>query len=436
MIPKSGIELKKMSVYVSVACIIIGGVVIRPLTLLAFLCCIAIVFFKNSRSELYSFFFFLMPFASIFKLSPGSTSLLTYVLLIFELKLILSERRLPKTFLAAWLLYSIYVIIGMGNAYTDAIKQAMIPVFLFFGMKKECRKYIRTHSLMYTDAVIFSSFVGIFRNQIPNLASFVNLKSARMDSAVYIDRFAGLWGDPNYYTNNLVLAFTLTIYFQIKGEYSFTRALMYYMALTVFGAMTGSKSFLLMLCFVLIVIIVESFKNKRYVLGFTFSVFCAVGIVLVLNGSITAFNTTLERLTSSTSSLSSFTTLRSDLWEKYISAFWEHPFKTIIGNGLGQDYTFTAPHNTIIDYIDLYGIVGSTLFIIACNVAIIDKGASRHSLNYIPAISLFIMYFSLSMIRFFDYPFQLTLACMLIFKNDMDMEEFRIGKESRALPRI
>lgn len=186
MIPKSGIELKKISVYVSIACIIIGGVVVRPLTLLAFLCCIAIVFFKNSRSDLYSFFFFLMPFASIFKLSSGSTSLLTYVLLIFELKLILSERRLPKSFLAAWLLYSIYVIVGMGNAYTDAIKQAMIPVFFFFGMKKECRNYIRTHSLMYSNDDQYADEVLIGKTP----EEFVNL--IRNADYVLTDSFHGL----------------------------------------------------------------------------------------------------------------------------------------------------------------------------------------------------------------------------------------------------
>lgn len=421
---------RNVAIFLSITCIIVGGVVVRPLMYLAFLYCVGLVVFTKSNAEIYSLLYFLLPFATIFKFYPGSTSLLTFVLLIYELRLIIAQREFPKDFFLFWFLYFVYVLIGMGSAYTDAVKQIFIPIFFFFGMQDNIRKSVKTYSIAYTNAVIITSILAIFRHQIPNLESFVNVKTTRMDVEVFVQRFSGLWGDPNYYSTNLILAFTLTMYFHLKGIYSFKRAMLYYSALTVFGAMTGSKTFLIMLGIVFIFLIIEAFKNGRYVIGLICISAGASVVFLVLNGTITAFNTTIDRLINSADSLSSLTTFRSDLWINYLNTFLEYPLKALIGNGLGKGYTYTAPHNTIIDYIDIYGLIGSGLFLLTCYTVIREKAAAKRLLNYIPAIALFILYCTLSMIRYFDYPFQITIVCMLIYSAHM--EEFD-NEEGRSV---
>lgn len=428
-------DLKKKIMFASTVILITSGVVVRPLMYLAFLYCAFLVVFVKDVSKVYSLMYFLMPFATIFKISPGATSLLTYVLLLFELKLLVTKRQLPRGFLLFWYFYSAYILIGMGTAYTDAIKQTFIPIFFYFGLQDEIKDSVESHSKAYIDAIILSSVLGVYRDQVPNLTSFVNMKSARMDVNVIVQRFSGLWEDPNYYSTNLILALTLTIFFHIKGMYSFRRTIIYYAALILFGAMTGSKTFLLMLCVIYLFLIVETFKNRRYFLCGACVCVGLVGVILVLNGTITAFNTTIERLVSSSSSLSSLTTFRSDLWINYLTTFFDHPIKALLGNGLGIDYTYTAPHNTFIDYIDLYGIIGSGLFLLTCYFAVRGKRFVRHFANFMPAVALIVLYCTLSMIRYFDYPFHITIACMLIYSVCME-DCIKDEKKDWSLPCI
>lgn len=396
--------------------LLIMGVFFRPLTILAFIIAAVWIVIEDDYSKLYVFLFFLMPYAGIFKYTNGSSSLFTYLELIIVLKLLV-YRKYTRNFFFAWFLFSIYVFLGMGNEYNTAIKQMCIPVLFYNCLQDEIRGDLSTYIKAYSISVFISSFLGVFKRYLPALAALVNSKQTRMDSTqlIYADRFSGLWGDPNYYSVNILLCLGLIIFLHIKGLIKPFWAFLGYSLIVVFGAMTGSKSFILVLALVLILFFFELLKNKRYAIASILAAGCITCIYLALNGNIEIFNTTLTRLSSVTSA-ADLTTERSTLWMLYLKNFWNHPFKAMIGIGVGGEYSFyNAPHNTYIDFIEVFGVIGTLLFTLCMLFSCDNKPRERKFVNWIPMIILLIMYFSLSMITYLDFVFQLMLAVMSVY---------------------
>lgn len=389
--------------------LIVSGVVARPVELMAFLLAIFVVLMSKEQEDIL-LLFFLFPFATIFKLSPGSGSLFTYIELLVVCKFLFTKK-INKNVFIGWIFYSIYVIIGMGNAITDGIKQVILPLLVYYIIKYSKKDALKRYSEYYIVAVIMSSFLGYFQKYIPNLSAFINTKQDHLGHGEYITRFSGLWGDPNYYTVNLILCLTIIIYYLSKKVYSVKKVIIFSISLIGFGALTGSKSFLLMLGVISIWMIICLIKQKRYFLAFIGISIIFTFAILLFSGQLTMFANVLTRLNETKGDI---TTGRALLWVKYIVYFIEHPFKLLVGNGLGKGYTFTAPHSIYIDYIDFYGILGTIIFIICIYQCIKKYNKKISFINYMPLLGLLILYANLSMIRYLDYGFQLSIALAFI----------------------
>lgn len=401
------------------AILIIGGVAVRPLMYMAFLFVFGYVLLNIRNDNSFTLMFFLMPVATVFKLSAGSISLYTYIQLVLEIILIIrNHNRFSKKFFLFYFLYAGYVFVGIGTSITDGVKQIFWPILVYFCLRPEYNYAKEKYAESYALGVILSSVTGWLMNYIPNMTNFVTTKTEHVAGGLSYSRFAGLWGDPNYYCVNVILAFTLVMYFHIKGKIPTLHATIYYACLIVFGAISGSKMFLFMIVLVLIWFIIELFKNRKYGLGFLFILIGIVGIILVLNGTISVFDTAIQRLLRNNSSLSGITTYRSDLWLQYISEFFSRPIKFLVGNGIGTAYTFTAPHNTYIDYLDFYGILGTAIFVLMLHYALYTYPKAKKLLNYLPLIALLICWFALSMIRYLDFGWQMTLALLIVFDTN------------------
>ena len=77
---------------------------------------------------------------------------------------------------------------------------------------------------------------------------------------------------------------------------------------------------------------------------------------------------------SNTSNLSDFTTGRIDLWSKYLEALTDDPLLLLFGKGFTSVLIFDkASHNTIIQVIYQFGLIGSGFLIawIVCSVRIL-----------------------------------------------------------------
>lgn len=388
------------------------------------------ILIEKDDSCIFAVLFFCLSFANAFKLSANSASLFTYVQLFFVIKLLFTKKY-QRNFLIAIILYTVYIFIGMGNEYSDAIKQVSFPILIYCCMKPDVLNDTASHLKNYAFGVICSSIVGLFRDNIPNLITLVNQKVSRMEYEVYIDRFSGLIGDPNYYSINLILAFILIIFLYMKGKISSITMYVVCISIIIFGAMTGSKTFLLMLVIIFIFMLIEMFKHKKYITAIICTIIIIVGIVLVVSGKISIFNIVIERLNNATS-ISELTTERTDIWLMYTNNIFAHPLETFIGNGFGKGYTFNRyPHNTYLDFINILGICGIYIFLYTWRCAVSFYKRSKNLLNYIPLIIILMMYFSISMLSHYDMIYHIMLITLVIFFNEDNLKRINTNfKES------
>ena len=262
--------------------LIIVGVIFRPITILTFILMSVFVIKENKKDYIFAILFFCMPFASAFKISDNSASLFTFFQLLVVVKFLLCNKVQRKFFLV-FFIYAIYLVIGGWGAFVEVVKQLSFPLLFYFCMNDKVLKRTDWCAEWYCKGIIISSFVGMFKDYIPNMNTIVNEKVTRVAYEVYINRFSGLFGDPNYYSVNLMLAFVLLFFLFLKKKIKGKIAYGSFIAIIVFGAMTGSKTFLLMLVIVAGFTIIELIKDRQYVMGVFLIISAMVGIMMVLS---------------------------------------------------------------------------------------------------------------------------------------------------------
>lgn len=404
------------SMLTAIAVLIVIGIVIRPVMIVAFILSLIVALSERDEYRVIGLLIFLFPFAYIFKLSRESVSLFTFLMLIVLAVMLVKRRSVDKQFFIVWVLYSVYVISGQGSI-SDLIKQIMIPVLIYIAMLPENRCHAIEYAKLYISSILAVSFLGYFKNYIPNMSSMIVYKAENLGYGQQLERFSGVWGDPNYYSVNLILAFTITIILHLKKRINPILAFGIYGLLTLFGALTGSKSFLLMVALAYIWLIIEAFKHKRFIFGTILLLASAIAVSFILSGRIGLFDSVLLRI-SRANSINELSTGRIGLWKMYIDAFFSDPLKMLFGNGMEKMFTYTTPHNTYLDYIDVFGIIGSTLFAMTIYYTTRKSEKTQGIIYKLPFWVLIIMFFSLSMLRYLDLSYQLLLAIVFMYYHE------------------
>ena len=408
--------------------LITAGVPFRPIMFAAIVFCGFAVIFINNPKTVICMMFTWLSFSTIFKLSVGATSIFTYLQLIVILKFLITKRKVDTRFFLYWFLLAAYVFVGGVGSLRDSIKFAIIPLMIYMFARETDGKDINRVSYYYLLGVFTSTIVSFFRNYIPNMATFVGLKYVNLTFTSSgwqrADRLGALWGDPNYYSVHLILAIAILIVWYSQERIKLPWFIVGYSALAVFGGLTGSKSFLIMFAILTILIVYVTFKNKKYYLGFFFFILIILAALLLLTGYFDIFSTVLKRL-STAENVSDVTTGRLDLWFEYFNIFFSRPVKALFGNGINNGFTLTTPHNTIIDTLDLLGLVGTVIFYICLYLSIsttwttIDK--KRRSV--LPFLGILGTYMGLSMFFSIDFGFEMFLAFgfLVPFVNKEDL---------------
>ena len=283
-------------------------------------------------------------------------------------------------------------------------------------MQPEIRQKIDNYIELYTLGTILSSFLGLVKGSIPNLSNYVITKVNHLGYGVYIDRFAGLWGDPNYYSVNLMLLIAALLYLYTKRKISLLRAGLYCSLLISFGAMTKSQSFILVLVVTLGFAIVILFQTHHPFAGIATITVIVVSLFMIASGRITLFDTVLLRM-QTTVGRGDITTGRMDKWSLYFAEFANNTIKLFLGNGVEKGFSFVVPHNTYIDYLDIYGMLGSAIYCWTLTSIIRVYKRNNKFANWLPMLIILTMYTTLSMIFYLDMAFQIMLAMMILYDN-------------------
>lgn len=411
------INTKKHSGFINLplllSILVVLGTINKIFSIMAFSICIIILFVKNNKSDFIFLIFFLMPWAGIFKLSPNSQSLFTYLILIFVVfSFVQSKIQVDVLVLIlSFACYELLLQVLNNTLYlTGYIKILANFFFIYYTINLGIKKNSKRLFLAYIYGVLSSSFIAFLNFDIFNITAYIQDK-AFGNTFGNISRFSGLYGDPNYYAVNIIISLCLVIILLNNNNINRWLALLIGGFLLFFNIQTFSKSAILMLSVPTILFLYSNNRTRKY---FRQVIFIILGMVLsfnLLRGHIHFLDIIIRRFMD-ISSLNELTTGRFQTWLNYLN-FFENNFQVLIfGRGLGASLVNEkAAHNTYIDMIYFLGIIGSILYMILIisifnNKVIIKRTFLNHSIW----IVICIMYFFLSELMYIDLPFHLIIA--------------------------
>ena len=198
-------------------------------------------------------------------------------------------------------------------------------------------------------------------------------------------------------------------------------------ALSVCILLTFSKSSILMYALYLCVLCWVLLSSGRFGWGALILLFFAAGLCIIFFSDFQYF--VLLRARFMSKNLSELTTGRSSLLESYWRYISDNGIRIAFGSGTGQELLHIrgqnrAAHNTYVDLLYYFGAIGGTLLvgIIGTIFGVMHRRQRRDLTQYMPVLSILVMYFFLSALLSIDLPFQLILAAIILNEGEEDNE--------------
>ena len=140
---------------------------------------------------------------------------------------------------------------------------------------------------------------------------------------------------------------------------------------------------------------------------------------MFLGGTIDIFKVMTERFQSTGGDINKLTTGRFDLWISYIEYLIINPKYLILGKGIGAGILGKAAHNTYVELLYHFGVLGTAFFISVLKQfrMLSYTNIKRNMMNYSVLVCILIMYFFWGEIFYFDSPFHLVLVIAVLNIN-------------------
>lgn len=386
--------------------------------------------FLLSDDDIVCYFLLILPFANIFKTNPSSSSLFTYLILLLglvKLKKILPYGKIVLLSIGM-LFFTIMVQIANDSlSITGTIK--FVSYILLITYCIACYGFYNEYAKLFKSfiwGIFLSSVIAYLGSPYFNFSSYLIEKSLGYSYGFgYIGRFSALDSDPNYYSINLIVALLLAVILYVKQDSGLVKTLIYFLMITPFIILTFSKSALLMFVFPVLLLLYVNFKGKRMAPFIIIIPVLLIAAYVAISNSSQAKDIILARFSSGGArDLNSLTTGRSNIWAIYFDYMLEKPYRIIFGSGIGAKWVEGhAAHNTYVEALYHIGITGCILLLSAYRyiLRVIKSCSKKNIFNYSVLICLILMYFFLSELFYFDSPFQLMLA-FVVLKMDLSFK--------------
>ena len=399
--------------------LILFGTYRNVFSLAAFLGCCLMIFFFDKESILVQMVF-IMPLANIFKLSPGTQSFFTILLLLY----VVLHLVLPRKATTLAILFAVYVIVGelLGGQFntTRTIKLICNILFLSSIMNGKVDLSHKDVFLSYIVGNYVASFLGTLNSNFFKIKAYTGVEAFTNEGlGEDAERFIGLHSDPNFYAVNVIVSLCLVILLLHRNEIKTLTALIFSVPFAYFLIQTYSKSAIIM-AFVPIILVIYSFIcKKKYIAVLVIMMALLIIVMLVLSGQIEPINVIIDRFMASETAeggvdINSLTTGRFQLWVNYLEYIVKNIKVILFGDGIAADMIGgRVSHNTYIDIIYHLGIVGGVLFITLLGLILSQSAKQkikRNILNYSVLFSVGVMYFFLGELFGYDLPFHIYLA--------------------------
>lgn len=340
------------------------------------------VLIKSPPKDAFIWLIFFLPLSTIIKYSAGAISLFTFWELIFVLRMMVKTKRMPhtKACIFLYLLYFAYLVVisipnGMGVVVDIAGMALPLLCCLFATSRYSEISYSQTY-LAFALGTSVSNFLGLFVTQIPALRAF----STNMLRASVVDefegvgqnvvaRFYGIWGDPNILAlySACALGCVTVLFLDHKIRISTWAVITSFLVVT--GALTISKTFIIIVAVLIVLVILASFIHHDVKLGFQILAGVLI-LLLVFYFFLRIFN--LNEIVESyifrfnvggTQKMDNITSGRTSIWRRYFDSLGVS-LRFLVGYGInGGLIRLKVSHNTYIQSLYIGGMIGELLLI-------------------------------------------------------------------------
>ena len=379
---------------------------------------VAVLIVKDNNAV--AWLVYLNSFSAIFKLSPTGQSMTIILIILYVLYSVYQNHELSRTFVIRLIMFGVIVLVSSASNYDIAriVKFFFGIIFVYYALSHiSIKSNVWTVLKYYIWGVVISSAVA-YSGIINNSSAYLVEKTLGYVDA-YQSRFAGMYSDPNYYVVNIIIAICLLEILGINKKISKIHEYGLLMVLVLFSFLTLSKSAIIMLFIPIFVIIIYCFQIKDYKKLIGVFGLLAIVLMIIFNLNIPQLATILGRF-SEAQDINSLTTGRFYIWNSYFDYFNANAGKFIFGSGVGATLVNNrAAHNTYIDFVFYFGVIGSVLFLYL--IAYFNKREymwKRSVINYSVYISITLAYMALSETFYFDFPIHILLAAIVFRLED------------------
>lgn len=388
-----------------IALLIIFGAGFPILTIGSLMLSFVIIFFTNNITQLSNILFFLLPFASIFKINPEGNTFFNFLIFASILQILILNKNIKFTYkqIVGFLLFVIYAVIISGSAgIVSIIKLSLHSLFALLVFNQKDKINLRSLIVYFSIGIILASIAGFFSEYIEGLPAFMQTIELKLNPGEYALRFSGIELNPNHYTLNISIA--LSVWFVLLvNKITKKIDLLFIILLSVFGILSLSKSFLLSYMIILLISIIYYLINSPK--DFLKKVPVIIGVVFVIyffTGDET-INILLSRFKindAGNSDLANFTSGRSTIVKVYLKYIFKNTQVFLFGRGIAAENLLFDTHNFFIEMFYYLGIVGSILYVNLIKKILPKYNITSRKLlmNYLPLLILFFRGIGINMV--------------------------------------
>lgn len=359
--------------------------------------------------------FFLLPSANIIKVSPGQISIFTVFYAMVVFRIVFKNGQMEKKLVVCVALFVMYSILFSGVSQMVTIATMAFGFILLHDTSVSDGYDYSTILTSYALGIILASTLCVFRSQLPIIERFVSSTVLKTGHLEYLDRFAGLHGNPNYYTLDLSVVLSCLVVSMCRKKITIWNTILF-LCLIVFGLMSISKSFLVACAFLVAMLLFFSLRNglKSFLGVLLVLVMAGIGVYYFAEDSINGYITRLFQDSQGNSDMSSVTTGRWDIWAAYFNAMFEDPKLLFLGKGIGGSLVNNkGTHNTYIECLYYFGIVGTTIYLCVLKSVIALPRKRRNALLYVPIMVVLIRFLAIGAIIYDNVWYYYALICLM-----------------------
>lgn len=404
--------------YLVLVCLLLAALIIgraaNDMMFYIFAAISAIIITASNVANGFCLLLFLLPSSSILKAGVGQISFFTILFLIVVVKMFFTRKKYSAGVLISVILMAVYALAVSGTDQLVTVATMALGLVMVYSL--------RTVNINANDAVFsfsmgitLASVIALLKETFPIVSEFIEETTIKLDVEEYATRFSGLHGNPNYYTLDIIIVLSaiIVLMYYKKGIKIHTISMI---ALSVFGLMSISKSFLLswiILVFIWLVLSVKQGVGKI----FKFLVIGVIAVSCIYLFAYEYINTYLFRFAEdSGSGLDSLTTGRLDLWIDYIEAILGDVKIMLFGNGLNTLIEGKlGAHNTFIESAFCLGLLGSALFVSTIRIC-----TGKIVVKPVMWIPVFLLLFRMTAINTLTYDnLWFYIALMVVLAKDI-----------------